>query len=135
MQDKNLKQKIKLWNQDFMLLLTEYHKIYKKNSLIPTINVLKFTKEYQNNNNSYADFANIYIQKSTNIDGISWIELKNKFISWYVENKDKNIPDAKEIKAYFEKKFFKEQISQPRLDDSIRIRGWKGYKLIDDNAL
>ena len=51
-----------------------------------------------------------------------------------MKNKQKYI-DIFISSLLIEKKFFKEQISQPRLDDSIRIRGWKGYKLIDDNAL
>lgn len=68
-----------------------------------TQNVLKFTKTYQNDSNPFEDFANKYIEKTNDANGIKWSDLKTSFVDWYRDNKDKNIPNPKEIKSYFEK--------------------------------
>lgn len=129
-QDKQLKQKLKIWGPDFMFILIDYHKKYKLNGLKTTDNVLKFTKDYQNESNPYEDFANLYIRSDVN-SAIGWTDLKVLFTCWYINNKNKNCPTPDEIKIYFEKKYFKEPISRPQLADGSRVRGWKGFMLLN----
>ena len=44
--DKNIKHKILSWRADFMLLLLEYYAKYKEIGLVPTNNIMKFTKTF-----------------------------------------------------------------------------------------
>ena len=51
--DKTIGKKLKLWKQDFMLILIKKYKKYCKEGLIATKNILKFTKNYKETNDIY----------------------------------------------------------------------------------
>jgi len=125
--DRHIDEKIKLWKNDFMILLLDYYKNYKKNGLIATNKVLQYTKKYKNDNDYYSSFVDEFIEKNEK-GKVKWIDLKNTFIDWYKLNYDTNIPNIKNIKIYFEDKFFKEKNKNIRIDNSIS-KGWSGYIL------
>jgi phage/plasmid-associated DNA primase len=128
--DKTLDKQIPLWKNDFMLLLIEYYKKYKNIGLIPTNNVLKFTKQYVEENDIYKDFVDQYIQVDIN-ETIKWTTLESLFNIWYKKEKNSSV-NGKEIKKYMENNVFKNNISLVYNSEKQKIRGWKGYKLKND---
>ena len=128
--DKDLKEKLVEWKQDFMLLLIEYCKKYIKYGLIFPKSVEKQTEKYKNSVDCYENFINDCIEKD-NSDAISWKDLRFYFCNWYKENIDDRIPNAKEIMKNFEKRF-KEKYYWCRDSKQQRFRGWKGYKIKEE---
>lgn len=128
--NKNLKNEIKEWKQDCMLLFLEYYEKYEKNGLKITEDIKKATLKYQKNNNPYADFVTEYITKNTN-EYIVWTNLKESYIAWYKNNIGSNVPKVKDIKEYFEKKIFKTPESIFR-DGQQKYRGWPNWKLTEE---
>ena len=88
--DKTLKKKVELWKQDFMLLLIENYKLYKKEGLKPTEEVLKFTKEYKDENDVYLKYVNERTEESKN--HIHTNTLYEDFKKWYPT---KDVPSSK----------------------------------------
>ena len=125
--DRHIDDKIKLWKNDFMILLLEYYKIYKKNGLVATKKVLQYTKKYKNDNDYYSSFVDEYIEEKEK-GKIKWADLRDTFIEWYKSNYDTKIPNIKDIKIYFEDKVFKEKIKNIRIE-KITVKGWKYYIL------
>ena len=75
----------------------------------------------------YENFINDCVEKDDG-NAISWKDLKFYFCNWYKENIDDKIPNAKEIMKNFEKRF-KGKYYWCRDSNQQRFRGWKGYKL------
>ena len=125
--DKDLKEKIVEWKQDFMLLLIEYCKKYIKYGLIFPKSVEQQTEKYKNSVDCYDNFIDDCIEKD-NKDAISWKDLRFYFCNWYKENIDDKIPNAKEIMKNFEK-HFKGKYYWCRDSKQQKFRGWKGYKI------
>jgi P4 family phage/plasmid primase-like protien len=124
--DVSLKENFKNWRQDFMLILLEYYKLYKINGLTPTKKILQYTLEYKNNQDIYINFINECICKDKN-GYIIWTELRDKYSNWYVNNIDNNIPYSKDVKIYFEDKFFKCKESSHGIQGIKKtFRGWVG---------
>lgn len=129
--DKNLNIKMKKWKNDFMLTLLEFYKIYKKNGLEPTNNVLKYTQQYKEDNNYFDDFISETVEKNIE-ETIKWTDLKDKFTEWYTSNYDNHLPDIKFVKSYFEKYFGCKYAVHKIKNTNITVRGWKGWSLKND---
>ena len=67
-----------------MLLLIEKYKLYKKEGLKPTKNILKFTQQYRETGDIYLKFLNECTQVSQT--NIHTSELYIRFKAWYIEN-------------------------------------------------
>ena len=78
-----------------------------------------------------SEYVGLYIAK--NNDGfIRWSDLENHFSVWFKENCDKNVPNSKTLKTYFENKVFFEQCTVHK-KDNLAQRGWSGFSLKNDN--
>ena len=131
--DKNLKQKLEEWKQDFMLLLIEHCKQYVKNGLKFPKSVEKQTNIYKSSVDCYENyFSENIIVEQKNI--LRWEDLKADFSYWYKENIDDRIPNAKTIKFNFEKKFKKNVMNCKRKEDDklVSVYGWNGFKIKSD---
>uniref|UniRef100_A0A6C0CB60 SF3 helicase domain-containing protein n=1 Tax=viral metagenome TaxID=1070528 RepID=A0A6C0CB60_9ZZZZ len=56
--NRDLKESLPLWKQDFMLVLIEKYKEYQKTGLITTQKIMQFTKSYKDDNDIYLQFLN-----------------------------------------------------------------------------
>ena len=125
--DRNLKEKLVEWKQDFILLLIKYCNNYLKNGLKFPKGVEEQTKLYKASADSYEKFFDECLEENID-DAIRWTDLKDSFSNWYRENIGEKIPDAKEIKKYFENKFNKQQGSCKNLKKEV-VKGWKGWSI------
>ena len=125
--DVDLKEKIIEWKQDFMLLLIEYCQDYLKNGLTFPEGVEEQTKIYKSSVDSYEKFVDECLDENEK-DAVCWTELRQIFINWYKENIGDKVPDAKEIKKYFIKKFNGND-KKCRDINNRQIRGWKGWSI------
>ena len=123
--DKELKDKIIDWRQDFMLLLIEYCHKYLKHGLVFPKGVEKQTAKYKESVDCYENFFDETIIKKEN-DAVSWTTIRQLFVSWYKENINEKTPNAKEIKKYFITKFG-ENDKKCRDIENNQVRGWKGW--------
>lgn len=95
--DKDLKRdKIPKWNQDFMLILIEYYKKYKKDGLISTNNINKMTLEYKMDSDIYLTYMAHFFEKSDS--HISMNEIYKHFIEWKQSCNNNNIYAHKDIR-------------------------------------
>ena len=120
--NKKLDEILPLWKEEMMLLLIEYYKKYNLVGLIPTNDILKFTKKYIEQVNPLEGFCNKYITKTNkDSDKLIWSDLYQVI----EKHKDElNITMGKnKIKEYLENKFFKQVYKKV---DSTN-RGWLGY--------
>jgi P4 family phage/plasmid primase-like protien len=108
--DKTLKQDIEFWSQQFMALLIETFKDYKKNGLEEPIDVVQFTKKYQQDSDHFLEFITENIEDSDNKkDYITMASAWDTFKSWFkdVHPDVKQLPSKGDLKAYIEDKFGK----------------------------
>jgi len=110
--DKYLSEKLPKWSETFMALLVNiYFNVYKKmeGGLVVPQAVLKFTAEYQKDNDMYIDFITSLLDKTGNKkDKISLQTVHEEFKTWYVLNYNcQKYPLKKEMRRYFEKKYGK----------------------------
>lgn len=97
--DKKLNDKIKNWNQDFMLLLLDYYKKYRLQGLIVTKNIKNYTKEYHKENDIFYNYVVMRIKDSTT--NIHMKEIYEDFKKWYIDILDgdsKYMPKEKDIR-------------------------------------
>lgn len=90
--NRNLKQLIPLWKQDFMLLLIEKFKKYKKTGLVATKNILKFTKTYKDESDPILKFLEEQTEKAET--HIHTSVLYTAFAKWFKNyNPQTSIPN------------------------------------------
>ena len=123
--DPMLGEKLHKWRHAFFWMLTEYYKRYRKNGLVDPESVKLSTREYQMNNDIYADFVSNHIESVPK--GVIHIDnLFNTFQIWYRKAyPDRKCPSRKEVVTYMEKKYGAYQNAQ------TKRRGWRGLKLHD----
>ena len=85
--DKAIGEKLKFWKQDFMLLLIEKFKQYKKEGLTATDKILKFTRNYKETNDIYLQYIEERTEKSDK--HIHTSTLYVDFKRWFVSNNPK----------------------------------------------
>merc|ERR1711968_416348 len=108
--DKILKQDIENWAPQFMALLIETFKDYKKNGLHEPNDVVQFTKKYQQDSDHFLEFINENIEDSDNKkDYITMASAWDTFKSWFkdVHPDVKQLPSKADLKEYMEEKFGK----------------------------
>lgn len=127
--DTSISSRFDEWKEHFMSLLIEKYKEYIKvgGTIHEPEEVMRCTREYQRNNDSYAEFVAQKIMKS-DMDSITVPQVYESFKSWVRDN-------APHIK-----------LAAPLMRDNLKkhlgnvtnIRGtptWKGYALIDNMIL
>ena len=109
----------------------KHWKLYQIEGLNDIEEVIESTQIYKDNNDPYQEFITEYIIKQEN-NIIQWTDLQSKYEKWFV-NMYKNKPaNGKQIKQAFIEKLFDIDCGPVTLNKKS-YRGWKGYKLIDDD--
>ncbi|PNH00386.1 putative helicase [Tetrabaena socialis] len=102
--DLELSEKLDEWKEPFMSLLIEYYKTrYAKKKIKEPDAVLACTREYQKNNDHFADFVDTCIQKTSPSGVLRMSDAFSEFRSWV---KDDNIPirvpKKKDVQKYLD---------------------------------
>ena len=94
----NINKNFDDWKLDFMLLLIEYYKNYKKtHELNPTENILKWTNQYQEDTDLYLTFLNECTEGNTE-ERMHCVVLYSLFKEWFkINNPNTKIPNNKEF--------------------------------------
>jgi phage/plasmid-associated DNA primase len=129
----NINKNFDCWKLDFILLLIEKYKMYTiTHELNTTENILKWTKQYQENTDMYLQFLNEYVEDTDNDnDKIHCVDLYGIFKEWFkFNNPNAKIPSDRE--------FVKNLRKYKNVEESVRIgekvkRGIKKIKLINNN--
>lgn len=126
--DYTLADKLPTWGEALMYLLIEYYKVYKRQGLKEPKEVLICTKNYQVNNDMYAEFINDNIMED--VKSILRIdEVYTHFKQWYKDSYSSgSCPRKKELNDYMEKKYGKHDQINTRTNQ--KIRGWRGIAII-----
>ena len=126
--DYTLADKLPTWGEALIYLLIEHYKIYKRVGLKEPKEVLLCTKNYQINNDTYAEFISDNIMEDAK-SIVKIDEIYNYFKIWYKESYSSgSCPNRKDLKDYMEKKYGKHD--QVNTRTSQKIRGWKGIAII-----
>lgn len=138
--DGFLSQKLEMWKEVFMsILINRYYPIYKKNKhLIVPDEVSKYTREYQKTCDDYAEFVELNIHHTGNVeDSIDMNELLSFYKEWYsgdTNSRDKGLT-KKTFKTYLEKILGKEYVSMSEIKCHILIdRDGDGAIPAEDDA-
>jgi P4 family phage/plasmid primase-like protien len=126
--DKMVAEKIRTWRSAFCYMLIKYYKKYKEEGLIEPEEIMKYTQEYEMENNKYQGFYDEYIIKDTKT-AIKWSDLLSNYTTWFKLNKEDKMESVKEIKKRFESLFGGLTVKSVRNEDKQMIKGWKGYRL------
>ena len=106
--DETLQNKLIHWKNDFMLLLLEYYKKFKKNNLTPPKNVLEWTNVYKEEVDIYFNFLNECIEESEN--NISNTEIYDAFQFWFKKNYGgEKIPNSRKFLIGIRKYYYIEK--------------------------
>ena len=126
--DKTIGDKLKLWKQDFMLLLIEKYKQYCEEGLNETKEIMKFTKNYKETNDIYLQYLEERTEESDK--HIHTSTLYTDFKSWFIENNPKaKIPSNKFFVAGLRNHLTLEQV---RVGEKNTL-GVKCLKLVNSN--
>ena len=88
---------------------------------------MKFTKEYESENDKYSEFITDYIVKDTK-SALKWTTVLEFYTKWYKQNyTDERMERAKDIKRNFET-ILGDKVKTVRHEDKIVI-GWKGFDI------
>ena len=113
------------WKQTFINLLIEY--FYKN---IPEPNEVKAkTQTYRQDNDPNAEIVRQYIEVSHENTVLKWTTLWGFYEQWHIQTSTEKV-NKKVVKKYFESKIFKKE--EKKHNDT---RGWKGWKLVNIEAL
>jgi phage/plasmid-associated DNA primase len=117
--DPNLKEKMKTWGMDFMLILIEYYKKYEEEGVEYTDNIKAFIKRERNDNDPYAEFIEEKLVRSIG-SKVKVSDVLNMF------NRS-----AKPM----ERKCFKEQFSKKlgKMTARSNVYYWDDWKYSEDN--
>lgn len=123
--DTELSNKFDVWKEQFMAILIDYYKKYTENGIKEPYDVVKCTKEYQNNNDMVKQFLEDNCEKDDR--GIIYLdELYTLFKDWCKDN-------APMQKEKMNRTTFKKEID---VEWGISVGNkssayWKGFKLSD----
>jgi P4 family phage/plasmid primase-like protien len=126
--NKNLSDELPKWTGLFMYeLINIYYVKYLKDGLTEPDAVLMHTTDYQKENDYVLNFSELFIEKDSN-SIIKWMDLRNKYTEWFIQEYGVLNINKKNIKEQFEQKIFKSVIVNTEYK-YVKFRGWKGYKL------
>lgn len=120
--DYALKEKKEHWTEQFMWLLTQYYKLYRKKGLREPAEVTAVTDEYKRNSDMFAQFYNAHIVK----DIASKLDVKdayNEFKLYY-----KSVYDSRNKVAVQQN--FEKQMTQLLGTKPTNASYWKGFKFV-----
>jgi phage/plasmid-associated DNA primase len=124
--DKTIGEKLKLWKQDFMLLLIKKYKCYCEEGLIETKSIMKFTQNYKESNDTYLQYLEERTEKSDK--HIHTSVLYADFKNWFAENNPRTkIPSNRVFVANLRNHLVLEQV---RVNNKNTL-GIKCMQLID----
>lgn len=127
--DPTLEEKLPTLKEAFMTLLLQYYKKYRQFGITPPYDVIKYTQNYQKDNDMYHDFIDNYLHKLDDSDKCesTLSEIMLVFKDWYLENvaNDGKCPTNEALKKYLIKVFGK---------DIFKGKFIKGYKVIPMNC-
>jgi len=116
------------WKIAFMNILIDHYKLFKEEGLEDIKEVLDATNEYKLAEDIYAEFVKEYLTNTNDKDDyIVWTALKQSYETWYKDNYHKTLPNAKEIKKYFEDNVFKKECVVFKVKGNT-YRGWTEFK-------
>lgn len=123
--DEELDDKLDSWKEPFMFLLIREYQNYAKNGIIEPEEVLKATKEYQNDSDNFTQFFEecIVQDDAYNGDFLSISDMYEVYKDWFVKQKGSNvtIPRQKDLKSNAINKY-----------GVIKGNKWNGIKLKAD---
>ena len=124
--DYDLSYKLKLWCEAFMYILINEYKNYKKYGLVEPEEVIKNTKTYQEESDSFMQFANECITTSDLTSKIKFNETWDLYQMWF-KNSGLNIkqPTKKDFKKNIS------QIFQTTTNGSGSNEHWKGLSFVN----
>jgi len=110
--DEQLDEKMETWKEPFMYLLLKEYAKYKEDGIAEPEDVMKFTKQYQNESDNFTQFFEECIEvvdeySEGNGDFVSVTEMYQMYNDWFVVNRGTNasVPKKKDLKANAVKKF------------------------------
>ena len=111
--DTKLSEKINKWKEDFMLILIEYYKKYKKEGINPTEEVMKLTQKQKEETDIYEIYLKEIIEKVENsTEKILRSELYKQFVEWYkMNNANGKVPSNIAFSRELNKKIKVEKIT------------------------
>ncbi len=123
----HLKSKMKGLGPHFMLILLEYYKIYVKEGLNPTAEVMRATNEVRDENDPYKEFIDTQLVESNNdSDRISQSYLNETCRKWITENKKYTIYKKISLKESMERIYGK--LNKELWINNNRNAGWSFVK-------
>jgi P4 family phage/plasmid primase-like protien len=128
--DKTIGEKLKYWKNDFMLLLIEYFKLFKKDGLNETPNIAKFTMIYRETNDIFLQFLEECTEKSDR--HIHTSTLYEAFKNWFVGNNPRTKIPSNRIFVAGLKNYHS---IEPVRVDTKTTTGIKNLKLINKDAV
>ena len=101
--DKELSKKIVEWKNDFILLLIEYYKKFKKEGINPTEKVMRMTNKQREETDPFMDYINNELEIGITNEKVLKKDIYIHFKKWYT---DKNLRETSisNIKFYAELK-------------------------------
>jgi len=110
--DEQLDEKMETWKEPFMYLLLQEYAKYKENGISEPDDVMKFTKQYQNDSDNFTQFfeeciVTVAEYSDGNGDNVSLSEMYQMYNDWFVVNKGTKtaVPKKKDLKTNAIKKF------------------------------
>lgn len=127
--DEELYKKIKYWRNDFILLLLEYHKKFKREGLNETENIISFTKTKRGDTDIYERFLTECTKRCEPSEHkhIHRSNLYKRFIDWYTDN---NISRTVPSSHNFSNEMGKKRLFEKVLVDNISGIGIKNIMVL-----
>lgn len=99
LRDKDLTSKLRKWKECFLYILLKYYKKYQEEGLIEPEDVIKYTKQYEEKCDAYAQFLNecFVVDHDANTPEI---EVYNSFKDWFVYLYDMKPPTKVDFRNY-----------------------------------
>ena len=121
--DTSIQHRFEEWREHFMAMLLNKYEVYKAEGIIEPDEVLKCTKEYQRNNDSFTEFVTQEIV-TDEMSTIDLPEIHGVFKKWC----DNNAPEMKGLKS----KQLREALNKILKQTAVLTRGkysWKSFAL------
>lgn len=127
--DEQLDDKMNTWKEPFMFLLFKEHIKYKSQGISEPEDVMKFTKQYQNDSDNFTQFFDECIVESAEYsdskgDCVSLNEMYQLYTEWFAQNKGTQTapPKKRDLNTHAIKKY-----------GAATSKKWFGIKLKDIN--
>lgn len=128
--DIQIGTKFKMWAPHFMAMLLEVYRQTCNSPIAEPAEVLAFTRDYQKNNDYYADFMDTCIERVNDVSMILTLnDIFQEFKDWvHSDNIPIKVPKKKEVHSYMVKHLGK--ASGPTANPM-----WKGFRFRDRYAV